>query len=283
MRQVFSSARIENAEAVAQLLHKAGIEARVVNGRGWRGAIRGNFTYRGAAGDVRHPSVWVVRSQDHPPARALLREHGLLESARAPDMSYLPPSVHADKIGRSAGTSAQRRVARINLLLVVLIAALAGLSLFGARRLGYWTSPGTHSAPATAPAALPTVSAPMPVTLAAVHQIPTPPMLAETLALREAPSPQHPVCLAIDSTDPTADTLQRLRRTLPNVRPASQCAAQIVRIEVAQYRTDGSGVGTVQLRVVPPAASAREQTLQVQREGMHWRVLPHEPRRGTAE
>ena len=69
MRQVFSSARIENAEAVAQLLRQAGIEARMVNGRGWRGAIRGNFTYR-AADDARHPSVWVVHSQDHPPARA---------------------------------------------------------------------------------------------------------------------------------------------------------------------------------------------------------------------
>ena len=48
MRQVFSSARIENAEAVAQLLHKAGIEARVVNGRGWRGAIRCPRCWRGS-------------------------------------------------------------------------------------------------------------------------------------------------------------------------------------------------------------------------------------------
>ena len=40
MRQVFSSARLENVEAVAKLLGDADIEVRVTDGRSYKGNLR---------------------------------------------------------------------------------------------------------------------------------------------------------------------------------------------------------------------------------------------------
>ena len=80
MRQVFSSARIENVEAVARMLEDAGIEVRISNGRSYRGAIRGNFSYRDGVDGRPRPAVWVLRSDPQPAARPLLREAGQLQA-----------------------------------------------------------------------------------------------------------------------------------------------------------------------------------------------------------
>ena len=45
MRQIFSSPRLENVEAVAKMLSDAGIEVRITDGRTYKGALRGNFRY----------------------------------------------------------------------------------------------------------------------------------------------------------------------------------------------------------------------------------------------
>src|SRR3546814_20178437 len=87
MRNVFTSARLENVERVAKLLEDDGIEVRITNGRSYKGGIRGNFSYRGDGNKL--PEVWVVRSADQPRARAMLREAGLLDTTRHPPHSSL--------------------------------------------------------------------------------------------------------------------------------------------------------------------------------------------------
>lgn len=89
MRQVFTSPRVENVERVAELLREQDIEVRITNGRSYRNRRRGNFSYRDDPSGTPNPAVWVVRSEDQPKARDLLRSIGLLETARA-QPTYLP-------------------------------------------------------------------------------------------------------------------------------------------------------------------------------------------------
>lgn len=268
MRQIFASPRIENVEAVAGLLEEAGIATSIRNGRGWKGAIRGNFSYRHPPDPSLQPSVWIVRSEDLTPARTLLREHGLLQDSRIPELGYLPPTMHGEDARRVT-----RKASRINLLLVAVIAVVAGLTLFGARRMGWWS-----------PAAPPAVSIQHPPSIAAgpmpvvddpqVHRVPVPPMLAETLiatldgaALR---------CVSIDAADPPADSLQRLQALPAPVMAASQCpadASDALRVDISDYRTDGSGSGQVRLRQQAGDQAPTERDLHVQRDGTDWHVL----------
>lgn len=270
MRQIFASPRIENVEAVAQLLEDAGIATSIRNGRGWKGAIRGNFSYRHPPDPSIQPSVWIVRSEDQTPARALLREHGLLQDSRVPDMGYLPPTMHGEDARRTT-----RKASRINLLLVAVIALVAGLTLFGARRMGWWSpqpSQPVAAIPATSPApvgAMPVVDDPQ------VHRIPVPPMLAEMLigtldgqALR---------CIAIDADDPPADSLNRLQAMPARAVAASRCptdATDALHVDISDYRTDGSGTGSVRLRLQQGSDAASERELQVRRIGTVWQVVP---------
>ena len=57
MRQVFTSPRLENVERVASLLHEQGIEARITNGRSYRGSRRSAFSYREADNESPQPAV----------------------------------------------------------------------------------------------------------------------------------------------------------------------------------------------------------------------------------
>ena len=75
MRQVFTSQRLENVEGVAELLRAEGIEVRIANGRSYKGNRRGTFKYSAPATGAQ-PAVWVIRSEDQPRARAMLREAG---------------------------------------------------------------------------------------------------------------------------------------------------------------------------------------------------------------
>src|SRR5690606_2151884 len=126
MRQVFSSARIENAEAVARLLEAEGIEVRVEHGRSFKRAIRGNFSYRADADNGPKPTVWVIRSDEQPRARQLLREAGLLDAATTLPPTFLPPTPRPENVERAA-RDAKRKAMRIRfgLLAVILIIAAA--------------------------------------------------------------------------------------------------------------------------------------------------------------
>lgn len=278
MRRVFASPRLENVESVAALLREHDIEVKITNGRTYRGAIRGNFSYRELPDPAEQPAVWVVFSDDQPKARELLREAGLLDSGRSPT-SYLPtPSVHQLR-GEDAGAedAAKRRAFRIRAALFVGIAIALGMSLLSFRK------PAAPSAAPPAPAAADAPQAPEPT-----YVIATPKALAALLIEAEieaqtAVGPIERLCLSIDGETPTGERLAAIR--LPKgmaARPAADCAgdampAGALSIAVSEYRTDGSGRGTVRLDLTDPDKDGRPRTdartLAVKREGERWRVL----------
>lgn len=280
MRQVFASQRIENVEAVAQLLRDAGIEVQIQNGRGWRGAIRGNFSYRASAEHRAKPSVWVVRSDDQTRARQLLREHGLWQSDSLPGSSFMMQTMHSGK-PRAATEAVKPSGApkKIRLGLLLLIGLVAVAIWQGVERL-----PKSAPAPATATTAVATPrpnAGTIPVVEARTHVIATPPALAEMLLRRELQADHaRALCLMIDGADPGAEQVQALQHDFPNLKPASACAndaaaADSARLAIDHYTTDGSGVGTVQVSASKRASEpAQVQTLDVARTGTRWDVTP---------
>lgn len=123
MRQVFSSPRLENVEGVARLLNEQGIETYISQSRSYKGQRRTTFSYAQSnrADTSQWPAVWIVRAEDQPRARQLLREAGLLTATSKP--TYLPetePAPAANKPPNAAW------VLRLRLLV---LAAIAGLTL----------------------------------------------------------------------------------------------------------------------------------------------------------
>ena len=82
MRQVFTSPRLENVEGVAELLREAGIEVYISDGRNYKDRQRRTFSYRDGARERPDPALWIVKAEDQPRARELLRDAGLLASTR---------------------------------------------------------------------------------------------------------------------------------------------------------------------------------------------------------
>lgn len=122
MRQVFTSARLETVEGVAKLLEDAGIEVRIRNGRSYHGARRRPFSFRDSPETSPWPTLWIVRPEDQPRARQLLREGGLLDSTRDP-LPPLPESLRRQD-------PAQRALRwRLALLVVLVLGALAMLRM----------------------------------------------------------------------------------------------------------------------------------------------------------
>jgi hypothetical protein len=265
MRQVFSSPRLENVEAVAQMLEAEGIEVRISNGRSYRGGIRGNFSYVDDAASRARPAVWIIRSEDQPRARQMLREAGLLKTSAAADDNFLLPAVQPRA---SDADDPWRKGARFRYGLLVLIAVLVALVFVSSRRT---LGDADAVADAPPPAARAPALAPAEVTVApTVFEIPTPPALAATLFATElADLDAAGACLSVDGADAPPAVLEALAGMPAGGRPASACTdAGAVRLEVRGYRTDGSGVGTVELQV--GEASRR---LEVERIGRDWRVL----------
>lgn len=126
MRQVFTSPRLENVEGIAKLLRDEGIEIRITHGRSYKGAIRGNFHYRDSLRKGPQPAVWVVKSEDQPRAREMLRNAGLLESTRTPGGSFLAPSVHE---ANDKSANPQQRAFRIKIALLIAISVALALAL----------------------------------------------------------------------------------------------------------------------------------------------------------
>lgn len=265
MRQVFSSPRIENVEGVAKLLGDAGIEVRVTDGRSYKGGIRGDFSYRDHDRKDPQPAVWIVRSEDQPQARAILRGAGLLATTRAQNDSFLSQTIHMREPA-AGGDARRKRAFRLKLGLLLVIAVAIALALLAARK--------TH--PALASRA-PAVAAPAEDPGFVVA---TPPALAATL-LRVELAAQAPAlaCVAIDGADAPDALLAGLRKPGRELLPVSACAARTpdVRFDVTGYRTDGSGTGTVRLQMVHrgtgKTSRAETRVLEVERTGDAWRVV----------
>lgn len=276
MRQVFSSPRLENVEAVADLLRADGIEIRISNGRSYRSGIRGNFSYRDNSKAGPTPAVWVLRADQQPQARQLLRDAGLLQSGRTPDDSFLPPNLQFGSDNISVVEKRQR--SRLRYILLAAIAVMAGLVLVSTRPKAPETPATTH---APRPGAA-TQSSEL-IAASATYIITTPPALAEMLFARTLEArPATVACLAIDGADPAPDLLARLSRDGTATRAASGCDdgesnGDLLYINVHTWRTDGSGAGTVEITTrqgdAPATSVGESRSIRVERRGDDWRVL----------
>lgn len=287
MRQVFTSPRLENVERVASLLHEQGIEARITNGRSYRGSRRSTFSYREADNESPQPAVWVVKSEDQPKARELLREIGLLDSGRSPT-SYLSTS-SVDRLGDdAAGDAAKRRAFRIKSALLLGIVFALGMGLLSLRKPAA-IKPATttpHAAAPTLPSASvapSTDASPAPVSADITYPAQTPTALAAMLVGAELRAHEGTsICLSVDGADPSETVLAQLSSTdRARIRAQSTCAADpsnasAVALQVGDYRTDGSGIGTVKIVIADAAADGRRReqtrTLEVQRNDLQWKI-----------
>lgn len=272
MRQVFNSARIENAEAVARMLEAEGIEVRVEHGRTFRKAIRGNFSYREGADNGPRPTVWVIRSDDQPRARQLLRDAGLLDSATTMPAAFLGQTPHMARDARGEHL-AKRRTSRFRYGLIIIVVLFAAAIVFKPQPDG--------PAPGARPIAAPGVAAPIDPSLDqfdtvadAVHLIPTPPLLAAAIAAHElSVHDATSVCLDIEGSDPPEATLAAMRVDGIEASPASACDdTDALRVDVHAWRTDGSGTGTVTWSVAHGGALARPRDATARRVDDAWQL-----------
>ncbi len=127
MREIYRSLRVEQVEGVADLLREAGIEVSIQNGRSYRGARRGTFSYRDPLDSPKAAVLYVTHKGDLPEARRLLREAGLIDPAQRD--SYLPPELKVALAtpGKKGFDAARMRT----ILLVLIVATIALFSLFG--------------------------------------------------------------------------------------------------------------------------------------------------------
>lgn len=275
MRQVFTSPRLANVEAVAQLLEDAGIATKISNGRSYRGKFDRGMSYREGSGEGNQAAVWVLRSEDQPQARAMLREAGLLDSTR-PDRqrdSFLPEHL---RVGGSQAVSAKRWLSpgRLKMLLLIGIAfAMMLITLWQRRPTAPVATSNTVSNPA------PVVQGP--TVLAArtaapvVQRVDVPSALA-TLLLGRAAGERGiaEACVRIDEEAPSDRVVELLAKAgKPKPAEAARCGedTKLPRIDIDEYMTDGSGVGTVRMRI-HQGAMRIDQRFDVERQGHDWRV-----------
>lgn len=121
MRQVFTSPRLENVEAVAKLMNEAGIEIKVSEGRSYKKVSRREFSYVQQKNDgSNQPAIWVIKSEDYKRARELLHGMGLIEAAQAP--SYLPDAL---QFKQAPAMPQRQRIGRMRLILLFAVGAMA--------------------------------------------------------------------------------------------------------------------------------------------------------------
>lgn len=251
MRQVFSSPRLENVERVAQLLRDAGIEVRITHGRSYKGGLQANFSYRDNARTDPIPAIWIVRSEDQPQGRKILRDAGMLDSTRVQTRYNLPASSseQRDDPGR-------KRAFRLKIGLLVVIAVSLVVALFAFRtRMPDAATPRTAQVPVF----------PDGVTA-------TPDTLAIAVLAGELPTrADQTACLEIDNHDPAPALLAALPASPGKVLPASQCAFEKWPVLAINNYRPGDGKITLERR--RDAALLLSQTYDVRPEGDGWRVI----------
>lgn len=281
MRQVFTSARLENVEKVAQLLEDAGIETRVTQRRAYKSRIRGEFSYRDEPGEQK-PAVWIVRSEDQIRARQMLRELGLMDSSRnAPD-SYLSvglrggsPDPHED--------AGRRRAFRVKIGLLVVIVAIMLLG-FMAWRPSQRAGADANTEADAAISQPATSMQPVPEDLPGRGNTVTPDSLAVAMLRGELPTRAGDIaCIAIDGFDPSPELLAALPPTPGKVLPMTQCPASVgspgapLLIGVGKYVANDAGTGTIFLQRRRAGGRAVPQWYQVRRDGDGdgdgWRII----------
>ena len=119
MRLIYTSARVENIERVIAMFTQAGIETRVTNHRPWAGHDYKGPSYSARGDRDSWPQVWIVKAEDQPRARAMLREAGIEPATRFADEleKSRQPSAHNSPLGL-------RVYLRLALLSAIVILAL---------------------------------------------------------------------------------------------------------------------------------------------------------------
>lgn len=285
MRQVFTSPRLENVERVAALLQEHGVVTRITNGRTFKGSLRGNFSYRESANKNPPPAVWVVRSEDQPKARELLRGAGLLDSGRSPTSYLSTDLLHGAR--DDANDPAKRRMFRIKAGLLISITIAVSLGLFTwlkstSKTPAPATPASTASVPAPQAAAAETIMMPATDAPQGTYVIAVPSALAAMLVTAELRAREGAdVCLSVDGADASETVLAQFQASdRARIRSRSACAtaadaASALSIDVREYRTDGSGSGTVRLEIAKAGggqAQAESRTLEVRRDDLAWEV-----------
>lgn len=268
MRQVFSSARLENVERVAALLRGAGIEVRITDGRSYKGGRRSIASYTEKGRDSARPAVWVVQSNDQARARQILRDAGLVESTRPLDGPTL--SFRSDFDDAPTKTPAQKRAFRIKLALIGGIVVVSAMAFFR-----------STTTPAVQDVAAPPFGVRQPVLVP----------VAQAVLAKELPGVvATPVaCLAIDGADaPPAvrDALRPPERL--TIVPASHCQRiadedtgslhpnskqPATVVEVGNFRPTAPDAGTVEYSAYHHRMFARYKTLEVRRVEGRWQVV----------
>lgn len=275
MRQVFTSPRLANVEAVAQLLEDAGIATKISNGRSYRGRFDRGMSYRDT-GNADQAAVWVIRSEDQPRARAMLREAGLLDSTR-PDQqrdSFLPEHLRA---GGAEAVPGARWLSpgRLKVLLLIAIAlVMAMVALWQRRPDSPSPAAGNTSPSATQPRGPGVLAARNAAPI--VQRVDVPSALAVLLLARAAGERGiADACVEIDGGAPSARVTELLAGIddAPRLAEAARCGegSTLARIRIDDYQTDGSGTGTVRMRVQQGAMRV-DQRFEVVREGYEWRI-----------
>lgn len=274
MRQVFTSPRLANVEAVAQLLDEAGIANKISNGRSYRGRFDRGVSYRegGGEGEGEQAAVWVLRSEDQPRARDMLREAGLLDSTR-PDRqrdSFLPDHLRAG----AQPTTAARGLSPGRLKLILLIGIVGVMAM-----VALWQRRPAPAAVAAAPTVTPVAQGP--TVLAArsvspvVQRVDVPSALAALLLARAGSERGMPeACVRVDDATPGERTVALAAQAgAPALAEAARCGdgTALPRIDIHEYMTDGSGSGTVRMHIRQGAMRV-DQHFEVQRDGHDWRI-----------
>ena len=124
MRQMYTSPRLGNVEGVAKLLDDNAIQNKITQGRTYKGVSRREFSFRETErSKEEQPAVWVLKPEDYKRARELLIEAGLMEVNMRD--SFLPDNLKFKE--EDAKPDPAKRIFRIKLILLGVIAAMAGL------------------------------------------------------------------------------------------------------------------------------------------------------------
>ncbi|MFS8136565.1 MAG: hypothetical protein ACMG50_00410 [Thermomonas sp.] len=269
MRQVFSSPRLENVEAVAELLRNEGIEVRISDGRSYQGNRRSNFSYRDGAESGKQPAVWILRADDQPRGRQLLRDAGLLESTRVGESTYLPLSTLHDKRDHVERKRSSRAKLRIGLLVLIVVVS----ALIWYVRRDTPVVPANKPVAAVAPAK-PNFPSPAIIPQAddlEIYRADAATALAKLLVESEiAKAKPAQACIAIDGADPAPQFIGSLvLGSATQAFAASDCPKDASwNIAINDYMTDGSGRGHVQQTI-----GGKTRKVEAVRDGLRWDIL----------
>jgi hypothetical protein len=119
MRQIYTSPRQDNIDAVVALMAEHGIEAKVSNRSNYNRPTWQRFSYTQRQDRASWPQVWITSADDYAKARTLLREIGIEPVIRHGE--ELAAARNPSPVDERARTVARAR--RIVLLAVLAAAA----------------------------------------------------------------------------------------------------------------------------------------------------------------